>query len=517
MSRRGRITAGLAALSGLLLYASQPTLSFGFFAWAALAVLLTALSLAEKAFKAFVVGYTSGLFFFFPSLHWFHYVSPVGWLLAALIEALFIGGFALLVFYGRYLPSGILRILWTACAWTLMEWLRSEIPILAFGWNLLAYSQASDPVVLQTANAVGALGLGFGMALFNAFLYEFLRVAVMRPLAIRPLLLQGLALIALCGAVWGHGMFSLHRPEAAGEQFRVALIQSNIPEEIKWRPEAKEKILEIHDKLTQLASYDSPDLVVWPEASFPGYFNRAIEADKIRTQAQRLGTSILVGSPHYENEETYYNSAYLVRGPGKPEERYDKIHLVPFGEYIPAKFLFGWLMPVADALGVGDFSAGKKYTLFHLYDDVSFAVAICFEDIFPELSRTFAERGARFFVFITNDSWFGSSSAPYQHLAASIFRAVENGLPVVRVANTGVSALIDAQGRITKRISSAGGQDIFVTGQGTGTITLTHRKTFYRQIGYLFPHAIFILAVILYGASLYYRNYRKQKRITLKQ
>lgn len=482
-----------AALSGLLLYLSQPVFHLGFLAWISLIFLVLAVRRSSSAGQAFGLGAIAGLVFFVPGLHWLRYVAFPAWIFAALFESLFPALFAVLVYAGRRLPKPVFQVFWIAGSWTLTEWLRTELPVLGFGWHLLAYSQTFYLWVIQAANTVGAYGLGFVIAAVNALLVLLweLRLSFSAHRRTAVLLASGLLLIA--GLLASHGWFYLRTPPADGERLRIALIQSNIPEMIKWRPEAKDRILEIHLKLTKLASFDSPDLAVWPEASFPGYFNRDIEADNVRALAKETGVPVLVGSPHYENGGTYYNSAYLVRGTDAAEERYDKVRLVPFGEYVPFKWLFGWLMPLADAFGVGDFSTGGIYKLFRLYDDVPFGALICFEDIFPELSRRFVESGARFLVVITNDSWFGRTAAPYQHLAASIFRAVENGVPVVRAANTGVSGLISPRGEVTARIS-AGGEELFVTGQGTGFIALNSEQTNYQRGGYLFP---FVLMAVM--------------------
>jgi len=490
-----------AAISGVLLWLVQPNKNLGFLAWFCLIFLIRAAAEARDFQQAFRLGYLSGLFFFLPGLSWLQHVAFAGWLFAAFFESLFIGLFAVFIFFGGRFKVTAYKLIWFAGSWLLCEWMRSEIHVLGFGWHLLAYSQSFYPHLLQAANLVGAYGLGFLIALANASLVLVWQLKGLAQQKKRCVFLGVLFLVIPLGLmVYGH--FGLQDPIGRGEQLRVGLVQSNIPEDIKWRPEAKARILEIQQKLTQLASFDAPDLTVWPEASFPGYFNRDAEAAQIHELAKTTKTPILVGSPHYERAGVYYNSAYLVRGVEEEAERYDKIRLVPFGEYVPFKFMFGWLMPLADAFGVGDFSAGSTYKLFNLYDDIAFGTLICFEDIFPRLAQEYVKKGAEFLVVMTNDSWFGRTDAPYQHLAASIFRAVENGVPVVRAANTGVSALISAQGKVTHRVSSETGQELFITGHETGTILLTFKKTAYQKNGYLFPVMIltvmFNLSVLLW-------------------
>jgi len=497
-----------AAASGLLLCFIQPNQPLGFLAWFSLFFILRSATQARDARHAFQLGYLCGLFFFLPGLHWLQNVAFAGWLFAALFEALFIGLFAVLIFWGRNFEAGAYKLVWFAGSWLLCEWLRSEIHVLGLGWHLLAYSQSSYPIMIQAANLVGAYGLGFFMALANACLFLALELKSQPQKKYRALIF-GLSFLALPFLLMAYGHFCLSQPLRHGEQLRIGLIQSNIPEDIKWLPEAKDRILEIQTKLTQLAAFDSPDLTVWPEASFPGYFNRDAESAKIRELALATKTPILVGSPHFERAGVYYNSAYLVRGTQDEAVRYDKMRLVPFGEYVPFKFMFGWLMPLADAFGVGDFSAGSTYRLFRLYDDITFGTLICFEDVFPRLAQEYVKRGAKFLVVMTNDSWFGRTAAPYQHLASSIFRAVENGVPVVRAANTGVSALISSRGQVTNRVTSKEGQDLFITGHETGSILLTFQKTNYQKTGYMFP--IIILMVMLNLSLLLWLRNRVEK------
>ncbi len=495
-------------LAGVLLFLSGPGPGLFPLAYLALIPLFAALENAVTKRQAFQRGFLCGLGFHIPGLYWFIYVAAAGWIFGALLEAFFLGVFALLYFSFRRVRSSLLRILWTAGAWTLCEWMRSEMPVFGFGWNLLGYSQWKQAVLLQSANLFGAYGLGFYIACTSAALWEALKAWRARR-RVSCALILALALLVTAGLL-AYGKRVLDFQQPAGENFRVSVIQGNIPEEIKWHPDARKKIMEIHLKLSQLSAFESPDLIVWPEASFPGYFNKDVEAESIRELSAKTGASILVGSPHYEAAGLYYNSAYLVSpklGPvslqGSMEQRYDKIKLVPFGEYVPLKFLFGWLMPLADAFGVGDFSAGREYKLFKLYGDVPFAALICFEDTFPTLTHEFARRGAHFLVVVTNDSWFGPSPAPYQHLAASVFRAVETGLPIARAANTGVSAFISRRGKVFGAVQSKDGKELFTAGHATGLLETGVGETAYVRYGYLFPYAnAFFMALLFFTGWL---------------
>jgi apolipoprotein N-acyltransferase len=206
----------------------------------------------------------------------------------------------------------------------------------------------------------------------------------------------------------------------------------------------------------------------------------------------------LLGGLEWESEKESYNSAYFLEKSGAFGQRYDKLRLVPFGEYIPLKFIFGGLKPIADALGISDFSAGAAPVIFRwAREDWPFGVLICFEDIFMDLARDLADRDAKFLVVITNDAWFGKTSAPFQHLQASIFRAIENGISVVRAANTGISAFVSHQGRVLATVKDAKGEETFVMGQKTFDLPLVAERTLFRRGGHFFPYIAAGLFLIL--------------------
>ena len=176
---------------------------------------------------------------------------------------------------------------------------------------------------------------------------------------------------------------------------------------------------------------------------------------------------------------------------------YDKIRLVPFGEYIPLPFIFGFLRGHFE---IANFSKGEIYTIFKI-KDLNFGVLICFEDIFSDLVRNFVKRDADFMVNITNDAWFMKTSEPYQHLQASVFRAVENRINLVRAANTGISCFIDPYGRVINRVSSEAGGDTFIDGYKTQDIQIKKIRTFYTQFGDLFIAASFVSIVLSFVRS----------------
>lgn len=480
-------------ISGLLLALSFPPAGWGFLAWFALVPLLASLHHAQDRSQALGFGLITGIVFFCFSIHWLTHVSTLGWLIVVLMQSVYVMIFAWLAYEGiRSRKSALFKTVWIALAWTITEFLRSEMPVFGFGWNLLAYSQSPYIPLIQFTNVFGSYGLGFLIVLVNAFLlYAWFRRKDRRT----ALSLFTVAVLLLAG-LWGYGKMTLERPVAPKEYLRVSVVQGNIPQSVKWELMAKEKILEIYEKLSQLAGLEQPDLIIWPEASFPGYFNRDLQAGRISRLASDVQTPILLGGLHWVSDRELYNSAYFIGKDGAFGQRYDKLRLVPFGEYVPLKFLFGWLTPVADALGISDFSAGKDAVVFRwAREEWPFGVLICFEDVFTDLGRHLADRDAKFLTVITNDAWFGKTSAPFQHLQASIFRAVENGVAVVRAANTGVSAFISCRGRVLATVKDAKGEETFVMGQKTLDLPLVAERTLFRQGGFLFPY--FVLGIFL--------------------
>jgi len=264
--------------------------------------------------------------------------------------------------------------------------------------------------------------------------------------------------------VYGYGWHALQQ-KFMDPDIKVSVIQGNIPQKEKWATEYVDSILARYQQLTLAAAKDKPQLIIWPETSVPGYILDEPKIFKnIVSLSKKVNTHLLVGSPR-ESEKggIYYNSAFLFAGSGEIKKVHDKIHLVPFGEYIPYKNMFWFLQDSA----IGDFSPGEHYTLFSLPNNkqksVQFAVLICFEDIFPSLVRRFRRGGADFFIVITNEAWFKISAEPIQHLAMSVFRAIETRCWFVRAANTGISGFIDPYGKVRAKVER-GNEDIFVSG-----------------------------------------------------
>jgi len=298
----------------------------------------------------------------------------------------------------------------------------------------------------------------------------------------------------------GYGYYRLNMQHATCnvQPVRISVVQGNIPQELKWTSGPEEQILEKYLNLSRQAAKDRPDLIIWPEAALPVVLQSEPHfIQQVEKLTEEMETSLLLGAVTLRGN-LYYNSAVLLST--ESVSYYDKLHLVPFGEYIPLKKVFGFLQTVVP---IGEIERGKEYTIFQLITHNSqlasknkFAVLICFEDLFPELSREFVKRGANFLVNITNDAWYKRTSAPYQHFQASVFRAVENHVYLVRSANTGISGFISPSGQISSLVKNEKGKNIFVPGYNTQNILICGRNlTFYTRYGNIF---IWILIILIF-------------------
>jgi len=298
------------------------------------------------------------------------------------------------------------------------------------------------------------------------------------------------------------------------QKISVSVIQGNIDQSLKWNPLYQKKTIDIYSDLTKISldglkglhqnpleGRGSPPLVIWPETAVPFYFlNDGRLTPRLFDLAEKTGAYLLFGSPAFGDQggrRHYFNRAYLL----SPEGRisfYDKVHLVPFGEYIPLKRLLPFVNRMVES--IGDFSPGRAgYLLGH--PQAKIGVLICFETIFPELSRAFKRDGGNLLVNMTNDAWFGRTSAPYQHLAMLVFRAVENRTWVARAANTGFSAVIDSAGRIRDRSS------LFEKATLQAIIPLRNQTTFYSRTGDWLVY-ICLLSTVAWLVTFYLRNRR---------
>jgi len=486
--------------SGLLLALVFNNGKLWILAWFAFVPLFLALD-NKSLRQAFLLFFIAGIVFWSSTIYWLANVTLAGTALLVLYLALYFAIFGLIIRpFTRHSRACIL--LFIPSLWVLLEYARSHL-LTGFPWALLGYSQYLNLPVIQIADITGVWGV--------SFLVMFVNVAIVEMFSsFKARLWPRLAVIAISVALsfswilaYAYFYLSLNPAPSSQHPIRICVVQGNIPQKLKWDIAARSFVVHRYLELTKEALKDPPSLIIWPEAALPvvpeeesEYFREVVAYVKEIKKPLVFGAVTL-------RQGNYYNSALLLSREGELVQKYDKIHLVPFGEYIPLRDLFSFLESLAP---IGDITAGKDYTVFRVNDgymsQLPFSVLICFEDLFPELSRKFVGKGARLLVNITNDAWFGKTSSPYQHLSASVFRAVENRVYLLRSANTGISGFIRPDGRIISFIEDGNGNNIFIQGYGTKEIYPPGRiPSLYTLYGDVFIRACFLLFCIYIIAS----------------
>ena len=474
----------LATLTGLGLFLSYPPAALWPVAFVALVPLLVALDRAPRR-AAFWLGTLAGMVFYPLNLSWAAHAMRVygglSWgpsllllLLLSFYLALYLGAFSACWVWLKP-ASGVARVLLAGSLWVTLEFVRTYA-LTGFPWAFLAYTQSRNLPLIQIASVTGVYGVSFLVVLVNAAV----AVALCRPrgrVAVAPALAASLAL--LLSLAYGARALSLPEPS---DGLSVAVLQGNIDQDVKWDPAFREATLDTYERLTRDAARRGADLIVWPEAAVPFLFRREPE---VRARVARLASEtkrfLLVGSPDLDGER-FYNSAFLISQDGALLQRYDKIHLVPFGEYVPLRPLLGFVQKLARG-AIGDFAPGREATVLSTPFG-RFGVTISYEVYFPAEVRRLFRNGAGFLVNITNDAWYGRSAAPAQHLAMAVFRAVEHGAFLVRSANTGISAIIDRRGRVREQ------SVIFTEAVLVGKIQGQADGTIYTRVGDLFAWVV---------------------------
>ena len=451
---------GLALVAGLLAALSFPDFNVWPAAWVCLAPLLLALEGAPPG-RAFGLGFSMGAACFGLTIPWFvntmvdfgHMPPWLAWTVTGLAVSylsFFTGAFGVAV-GALWRRAGAEWALVAAPFWWLaLELARGHMPPLAFPWARLADSQFRVLPVIQIADITGEEGVGFLLAFTGAALARMILWARGRGAGERyPWRWLALWLLFTGGAV-AYGAAALDtwsRP--AGEPVKVAVVQGDIDQNRKWDHDYVLDQLAIYEEDTRTAAAAGARFVVWPETAAAFHFGEGSWLDgRIMALARELNISLLFGAPGtgvVEGERVSYNRAWMVR-PDGAREKYDKVHLVPFGEYVPMSRALFFVRKMAHS--IGDMLPGERA---HNLDAGGFSAGpqICFEVIFPRYTRQQAARGAGVIANITNDAWFGRSAMSDQSLATAVFRAVENRIPLVRAAQSGVSAIVQPTGEIT--------------------------------------------------------------------
>ncbi|MDY0189397.1 MAG: apolipoprotein N-acyltransferase [Desulfuromonas sp.] len=446
-----RLLAALA--SGLLFALAFPHAELAWLAWLALVPLFSVMQ--RQPWRS---GFAAGVVFYAIVLYWLNNVmTTFGNLPLALSVVLYL---LLAVYLAVYWGASC----WCACriscrlqlplalvlpvVWVAFEYGRTYM-LSGFPWGNIAYSQTPYPLLIQSADLAGVYVMVFLLILVNyvmAQLWQALRQHTVLPWR----LVVVAAALFIANYAYGHWRMDAVASSRHKQGLDVALVQGNVEQSLKWQPQHVGATLDNYAQLS--AKVSAADLLIWPESATPFFFqDGGYKAKRVLAVARENQSMLLFGSPAYQRQGEgaqrrygYLNSAYLISAQGKTLGRSDKVHLVPFGEYVPLANLLSFVHRLAE--GVGDFVAGSKSLLPVAGHEVG--VLVCYEAIFPEIARDQVQRGAQLLVNITNDSWFGDSAAPWQHLAMTCWRAVENRVWIARCANSGVSAFIDPTGQV---------------------------------------------------------------------
>ena len=553
-----RVWPWLAAISsGLLCTGCFPPFDQTWLCWIALTPLIAAIWFSGEDtrhpwLRNLLLGYVAGLTFFWTVLSWLTTVTVLGWFVLEFYMAIYFAFWTwfcglvrpretreepnstkwdqMLAQAGR--AASPPRSAWTrstnnlllafvlAAGWTTQEWLRGWV-FSGWGWNGLGVALHANWPLIQIAEFTGVAGLSFMVAFANVIAVTTVRRLILeaRTHAMRPHFDLTLTMAAIVGVLtFGLGAA---RISPLSKPFRVAAVQSNVPQSQKFDPQFTRGIFDQFRRLSEIAlrSNPPPDLLVWPESSMPGPVLEDQETYQfVMNLAASTDGDLLLGTID-EADGHAYNAALLVSDGGEQVQLYRKLHLVPFGEYVPGRHRVPLLARIVGDQVPGDFKAGKEYTVFELTNsDVQVAPLICFEDTIGELVRRFVlptdtNPGANLLVDITNDGWFLHSAGSHQHLANAIFRCIETRRPMVRAANTGVTCFVNESGRVTQVLQDETGST-FTEGVLTGDVKVPseHELTFYTRHGELFAQVCAWITLIAIVVAISVYGWRRLRR-----
>lgn len=495
---------GAAAATSILLVISFPPFNLWPLVFIALVPLLFVVGRRPVRRHAFLLGWLAGTIFFYASCHWLTYSmihygripAVVAYLLlipGALILGLFPATFSFITAHSikRW---GLTALFFSPFLWPALEWLR--LLITGQLWNAIGYSIAFQESLIQAARWGGVYAVGFVILIINAAIAFLLLKGSQTALMV-----SATALLIAAGLILSsHWLTKNGTVASTSSAIHVVAIQPNVPMHPVSSPEEMAALVQRHLSLSEtglrsLEDLDGPRLVIWPES--PMNFAYAPDSQFREFMARFTisnNTSVIFNSLEPADDQGgVFNSALLVNEQGSLSAQYDKIRLMPFGEYVP---LPHWL-PGASLVTaiVGDFTAGDEYTLMNI-GDTQAGVFICIESAYPFIAREFTRRGAQVLVNISNDGYLGPTAVMEQHLANAVFRAVENNRPILRVTNTGITALITPSGTVTDATEG------FQQAVRTWTITDKNRPmTFYSRYGEIFPAFCAAFGLAIFAAS----------------
>ncbi|MBU0682504.1 MAG: apolipoprotein N-acyltransferase [Proteobacteria bacterium] len=491
-------------VSVLLLYLASPGPGFSFLAWVALVPLLI-FCLRSSPGKAALLGLIVGILYHLLLVYWvtismetYGGLQPlVAWpalVLLALYMALYFTVFCFVISKTK----DKVPFLWLApMLWVSLDYCRGFL-LTGFPWMDLGYTQYKYSLLIQAADLTGHHGVTFILVLANALLAHFF----MGRHWFKHHKIQAAAALILVALFFSYSIARFYQVSTSlqtSKSLNVAVVQANIDQALKWQDDHKKISLERHLKLTnQARKENNADLVIWPETALAFYpTHDPLMAYVEKKTVLSASFHLLTGAPYAvrgEQEYDYYNSAMLL-SPQRAPAIYFKQHLVPFGEYIPMRTILPIPKPIVESMG--DFSAGTTSTPLDM-GRAQIGVLICIEAIYPDLARRATAQGATLLANITNDAWFGASSAPVQHLAMAIFRTIENKRSMARAANTGISALILPTGEILRQTG------LFQAGFLSARLPLLTTTTFFTRAGFLFP--LLCLAGVLLLLAIFWKK-----------
>ena len=462
---------------------------------------------------AAAVGWWFGFGYFLAGLHWIgaaffaegpELVPLMPFAVAGLAAGLALFTAAGTAFARLFWSESPLRLLALAVGLSLSEWLRGHL-FTGFPWNLYGEAVGFTDVTAQAASVVGV----YGLTVFGLYVFAAPAALATEPGRFRLTTRLTLALaLVLVVADIGYGLVRLGAAAAVGtsvvDDARIRIVQPNINQGQKWSNDFRQatitKLIELSDAKTgpDAMGAMSFNQIIWPETALPFFLTEEPSALEAIAELLPPGTSLVAGAPRLEPTDTgrrFYNSVFVIDDAGGIVAAYDKIHLVPFGEYMPMQGLLDRLGVGQLFKGIGGFSAGPRREIVHVPHLPSFSILVCYEAIFP--GEVVDEAGERpgYLINVTNDGWFGRTSGPYQHLDEVRLRAIEEGLPIVRAANTGISAIIDGYGRVVSQLP------LGIDGVLDGKVPKERPPSLFSRIGRIVFWAVHVFAIILLVAA----------------
>ena len=514
----------LAGISGILLILSFPSFNLYPLAWISLIPLLIALQSTSTWKSAFLHGYLTGAIFFLGLIYWIALLYPFANIFLTTFACLLLAGY-LAVYFGIFsvllhgLPwkSGLPFIFTVSTIWIGLEWVCSWF-LTGFPWGSMGYTQWNNLPAIQIASITGVHGVSFIVVLLNTTIADIIHthfisknqsttsktsVAATKGKAFVSSLLRfthhasRFIPIVIVIACLIYGAQVLSKPIKTASDVKIALVPGNVPQIEKWDRAYWSQIFERYMNLVKAADTEEPDLIILPETALRGeifVLEGNVYLPRLKQILEEQQIYLLTGLADYTAAPKIYNSVHLLSPTGEKLGSYSKMHLVPFGEYVPITRH----LPNFIQLPTG-FEAGKSIDLFPIpnSENRQMGAVICFESVFPDLFRKFVKKGASVMGILTNDAWFDGTAAPEQHLAMAPFRAVENRVAVFRCANGGISCIIDALGRTTAPPIQANDTENFLVAR----IPLSnHGGTVYTRYGDWFPILCFLVSglIILY-------------------